>query len=212
MSDIGFSISMPLTLEDVEAYLRFKMYDSLENNGSYKKFLIARKEQGYPWAIDMVQKIHNLQNAIKMLEQKEAELKTSQLSNLYIIWQHVTESNLPPVDLQLTIATCMISKRKNIPCVIVRGKGRGAQPFTINSKFGLFLQDLWVVYKIDFLIKTFSKQKINSIDEAHAMPILDIVKILDEDKDKNIHHLAGALFMAFSHVYKSTVYGINALI
>jgi len=200
-----------MTKTDMEFYIHFKILDSIAYPGTYKKFMLARKDQGVQWALDMAQHIHNVQNAIKELEQREHDLKTSQLSSLHIVWQHVSESNLPPVDLQLTIANCMISQKTNISCVIIKGKGRGAHPFTVNSKFAPFLYDLWIVTKFDILIKTFTRQKLEEIDPSQTLCMNDIVKAL-ESKNEEIQHLAAAFFAAFRHVYKSTVYGLQALI
>ena len=60
------------------------------------------------------------QGAINDLEQKEQQLRASQLSALHIVWVHVAESNLPPSDLQLTIANCVISRKTGVPCVVIK--------------------------------------------------------------------------------------------
>ena len=79
--------------------------------------------------------------------------KSSVLKNLDVVWQHVVESNVPPSDANLVIGTCLITGKTNAPCIVIRGKGRGAQNFTVCSKFASFLYHLWIVYKIDILIK-----------------------------------------------------------
>jgi hypothetical protein len=204
-------IHVPLSKDDLQVYIKFKILDSISHPGTYKKFMLARKDQGLEWAVDMNQRINNVQNAIKELERREQELKLTPLSNLHMIWQHVAESNLPPLDLQLTIANCVISQKQSIPCVIIKGKGRGAHPFTVNSKFASFLHDLWVIYKLDILIKTFARQKLDEIDPHQKMSMSDIGHSL-ESKKEDIQHLAGAFFFAFSHVYKSAVYALQAII
>lgn len=200
-----------VTPDDFEKYTEFRILDSVAYPGTYKKFLLTRKDQEAEWAISMSDKISKVQSAMRDLDQKEQDLKLSPLSNLYIVWQHVTESNLPPSDLQLTIADCLISSKKNIPCVIVKGKGRGAQPFTVNSKFAPFLYDLWIIYKMDILIKTFAKQQMESFDIQNQMSMVDIVKSFEEKKD-SIKHLSIAFYMAYNHVYKSAVCGLQTLI
>lgn len=180
--------------------------------GVYKKFLLARKEQGHAWAVDMHQKYQNVMDAVKSIEQKEQELKNSQLSTLHIIWQHVAESNLPPSDLQLTIANCVISNKNNIPCVIIKGKGRGAQPFAVNSRFVSFLYDLWIVYKFDILIKTFVKQCVDEIDAAGQLSMATIVDSFKTQKGEDIRLLATALHAAFAHVHCSASYGLQAIV
>ncbi len=132
--------------------------------------------QGVKWAIEMAQHVQAVQAAISDLEQKEQQLRASQLSALHIVWVHVAESNLPPSDLQLTIANCVISRKTGVPCVVIKGKGRGAQPFTVNSRFCSFLHDIWIVYKIDILIKTFARSCIEEIDPGGQMPMVDVVE------------------------------------
>ena len=174
--------------------------------------MLARKDQGHDWAIDLHQKYQAVLDAMKSMEQREQELKNSQLSTLHIIWQHVAESNLPPSDLQLTIANCVISNKNNIPCVIIKGKGRGAQPFAVNSRFVSFLYDLWIVYKIDILIKTFAKQCVDEIDTEGKLSMAAIVDIFKTQKHEEVHLLASALHSSFSHVYSSAMYGLQAIV
>ena len=214
--DPVFSASIPIqstvTQADFEGYIHFKILDNIAYPGTYKKFLLARKEQGQAWAIDLHQKYQNVLDAVKSMEQREQDLKTSQLSTLHIIWQHVAESNLPPSDLQLTIANCVISNKTNIPCVIIKGKGRGAQPFAVNSRFVAFLYDLWIVYKIDVLIKTFVKSAMDDLDPESQLPMATIVERFKTEKDDEIKLLATALHASFSHVYSSAVYGLQAIV
>jgi hypothetical protein len=167
----------PITIENLKNYIEFRILDSIAYPGTYKKFMAARKEQGVEWAIDMSKHVQAVQTGVADIEQKEQQLRSSsQLSQLHIVWMHVAESNLPPSDLQLTIATCMISKKSGVPCVIIKGKGRGAQPFTVHSRFCTFLHDIWIVYKIDVLIKAFARSCIDDVDPGGKMPMADIVE------------------------------------
>jgi hypothetical protein len=178
------NISLPtVTIANFKHYIDFRILDSIAYPGTYKKFMIARKEQGVEWAMDMSQHVHAVQTAIHALEQKEQQLRTSQLSALHIVWVHVAESNLPPSDLQLTIANCVISRKAGVPCVVIKGKGRGAQPFTVNSRFCAFLHDIWIVYKIDILIKTFARSCMDEIDPTSQLSMAAVVeafKVLSE--------------------------------
>jgi hypothetical protein len=167
----------PITVENFKNYIEFRILDSIAYPGTYKKFMAARKEQGVEWAIEMSKHVQAAQTGFADIEQKEQQLRSSsQLSQLHIVWMHVAESNLPPSDLQLTIATCMISKKSGVPCVIIKGKGRGAQPFTVHSRFCTFLHDIWIVYKIDVLIKAFARSCIDEVDPGGKMPMAEIVE------------------------------------
>lgn len=210
-SKIVFSTSLAVTVADFEGYIQFRFLDTIAYPGTYRKFMLTRKDQGCEWAVSMAQHVHAVQAAIRDLEQKEQELKTSPLSALHIIWQHVAESNLPPSDLQLTIANCAISRKNSIPCVIIKGKGRGAQPFAVNSRFASFLYDLWIVYKMDILIKTFARQRMEEIDPESKLSMASIAQAF-QGKKEEVHHLAKAFYMAYCHVFRSAVGGLQALV
>jgi hypothetical protein len=203
--------SLAVSVSDFEGYIQFRILDSIAYPGTYKKFMLARKDQSVQWAVQMSQQVNAVHNAIRDMEQREQELKTSSLSALHIVWQHVAESNLPPSDLQLTIANCAISRKNAIPCVIIKGKGRGAQPFAVNSRFTSFLYDLWIVYKMDILIKTFARQRMEEIDPGSEMHMKDIVDAF-QDKREEIGHFAKAFHNAYCHVYKSAVCGLQTLV
>ncbi len=138
-------IPVGATVDDFEGYIHYRVLDSIAYPGTYKKFMLARKDQEAEWAVRLSRQIQAVQSCLQALEIKEQELHGSPLSPLHIVWQHVAESNLPPSDLPLTIANCAISRKTSIPCVVVKGKGRGAQPFTVNSRFAGFLFDAWYV-------------------------------------------------------------------
>jgi len=200
-----------VSVADFEGYIQFRILDSIAYPGTYKKFMLARKEQGVAWAVQMSTHVHSVQSAIRELEQKEQELKSSPLSALHIVWQHVAESNLPPSDLQLTIANCAISRKTAIPCVIIKGKGRGAQPFAVNSRFASFLYDLWTVYKLDILIKTFARQRMEEIDPESKLPMTAIVQAF-QDKREEVQYFARGFHNAYSHVFRSAASGLQALV
>ena len=169
--------TVKVTIDEFRGYIKFRILDSIAYPGTFKKFMLARKEQDAEWAVSMVQQVQGVQSAIQELELKEQELRTSHLSTLHIVWQHIAESNLPPSDLPLTIANCMISRKVGVPCVVIKGKGRGAQPFTVNSRFASFLYDLWIIYKMDILIKTFARHTMEEIDPCSQLSMANIAAI-----------------------------------
>ena len=206
-------LHIPCTVGDFEGYIRFRILDSIAYPGTYKKFLFARRDQEAAWALAMAKQVQAVQGAMQELELKEQDLRSSStLSTLHIVWHHVSESNLPPSDLPLTIAHCAISKKHNIPCVVVRGKGRGAQPFTVNSRFADFLFDIWIVHKIDILIKTFAKQCMEASDPNNQMAMKALVDAFQTQHAEDITHLAHAFYASYAHVYKSTVFALQTIV
>ena len=49
------------------------------------------------------------------------------------------------------------------------------------------------------------------IDPQQSLPMATIVEKFNSE-DNDLKCLAGAFFSAYSHVYKSIIYGINALV
>ena len=146
--------SLPIDAEDVFQYASFRILDSIGYPGAYRKFMLKRREQGADWALQMNSHVQGVQGALKELSLLEQDIKKSSvLKNLDIVWQHVVESNTPPSELHLTIGTCLITGKAHMPCIVIRGKGRGAHNFMVSSKFAPFLYHLWVIYKMDLLIK-----------------------------------------------------------
>jgi hypothetical protein len=204
-------IPIAVCVEDFEGYINYRILDSIAYPGTYKKFMLARKDQEAAWAIHLSQQVQAVQTSVQELDIKEQELHASPLSALHIVWQHVAESNLPPSDLPLTIANCAISRKCSIPCVVVRGKGRGAQPFTVNSRFADFLFDVWIICKMDILIKTFARQCMDTIDPEGRLPMADVVNAF-RAHHPDVRALARSFYAAYAHVYRSTVMALQTVV
>ena len=123
----------------------------------------------------------------------------------------MVESNTPPSDLQLTIGTCLITAKGNVPCIVIKGKGRGAHNFTVSSKFATFLYHLWMIYKMDVLIKVYARKCLDEIDPQGGKPLAEIVGLINE-RSHEVRNMARSLHSAFSHVTRSAVYGLLAVV
>ena len=165
--------------------------------------MLARKEQEAPWAQALWAQIHAVQTALQELEAKEQELRASPLHTMQTLIQHVIESNLPPSDPHLTIATCIISRKADVPCVMIRGKGRGSMPFYVSSRFVPFLYDLWIIHKMDVLIKTFSRQSLDAYDPDGQRTMAEIASLFETLRRDDVRALSGYFYAAYQHVYRS---------
>ena len=215
--------------EDMYQYVNFRVLDSIGYPGAYRKFMLKRKEQGAEWAVKMNEHVVGVQHALKELSLLEQDIKKSSiLKNLDVIWQHVIESNTPPSDLHLTIGTCLITGKPNVPCIVIRGKGRGAHNFTVCSKFAPFLYHLWIIYKIDILIKVallviapsiyieraaqvYTRRVLEEVDPDSALSLADIARKI-KDKDLEVRNLARSLHAAYTHVFRSAKGGLLAVV
>jgi hypothetical protein len=204
--------ALPVQEQNVSQYVHFKILDSIGFPGAYRKFMLKRKEQGAAWAVQMNEHIAQVQGAVKELSLLEQDIKKSSvLKNLDIVWQHVIESNVPPSELHLTIGTCLITGKHNVPCIIIRGKGRGANNFTVCSKFSPFLYHLWMVYKMDMLIKVYTRKVLEEIDPQGTMVLAEVAQQF-KDREAEVRNLARALHSAYTHVYRSARGGLLAVV
>jgi len=186
--------------------------DSIGYPGAYRKFLLKRKEQGAEWAQQMNGHVQGVQTALKELQQLEQDIKKSSvLKNLDIVWQHVVESNTPPSELHLTIGTCLITGKQHMPCIVIRGKGRGAHNFMVCSKFAPFLYHLWVVYKMDLLIKVYTRRVLEEVDPTSTLSLTEIGQRFKE-REEEARNLGRALHAAYAHVYRSARGGLLAVV
>lgn len=199
--------------DDFYHYVNFRILDSIGYPGAYRKFMIRRRDQGSEWAVKMNDHVVMVQHAVKELAILEQDVKNSMvLKNLDIIWQHVVESNTPPSDLHLTIGTCLITGKTNVPCIVIRGKGRGAHNFAVCSKFSAFLFHLWIIYKMDILIKVYMRKTMDEIDEANTLSLMAIAECFKTEKDHEIRNFARSFHAAYSHVYRSSMGGLMAVV
>jgi hypothetical protein len=204
---------LPLEELNVFHYVQFKILDSIGFPGAYRKFMLKRKEQGAPWAVQMGEHVAQVLAGVKELTLLEQDIKKSSVfKNLDVVWQHVIESNVPPSDQSLTIGTCLITGKPNLPCIVIRGKGRGANNFTVCSKFAPFLYHLWMVYKMDMLIKVYTRKALEDIDPQGALLLTDIAQHFKDHRQAEVHSLARALHAAYTHVYRSAKGGLMAVV
>lgn len=199
--------------DDFYHYVNFRILDSIGYPGAYRKFMFRRRDQGSEWAVKMNDHVLMVQHAVKELAILEQDVKNSMiLKNLDIIWQHVVESNTPPSDLHLTIGTCLITSKPNVPCIVIRGKGRGAHNFTVSSKFSAFLYHLWIIYKMDILIKVYMRKTMDEIDAGNSLSLMAIAERFSMEKDHEIRNFARSFHAAYSHVYRSSMGGLMAVV
>jgi hypothetical protein len=198
--------------EDFIHYVNFRILDSIGYPGAYRKFMIRRRDQGAEWAMRMNDHVVMVQHAVKELAILEQDMKNSMvLKNLDIVWQHVVESNTPPSDLHLSIGTCLITSKPNVSCIVIRGKGRGAHNFTVSSKFSTFLYHLWIVYKMDILIKVYTRKTLDEIDDCSSLSLMQIAEKFKE-RDHEISNFAKSFHSAYTHVYRSAMAGLMAVV
>lgn len=201
-----------VTEEDFFRYVRFRMLDNIGIPGVYKRFMHSRKEQQVEWAVATSSSVAAVQNAIKELSASNADLrKSAMLSTLCPIWQYVMDLSIPPTDLPTVIGQCQITGREEIPCTLLKCKGRGAQQYTISKKFTCFFYKLWVVCKMDTLIKIHMHMLMQDSQLSESESLQQTAIYLDT-KSEDMRCLARGFYEAYMHVFRSTQYALCSIV
>lgn len=216
--DIQLSMSRQLagvcvvSEDDFLRYVRFRMLDNIGIPGVYKRFMHSRKEQHVEWAVTMCSSVGSVQNAIKDLAASNADLrKSAMLSTVCPIWQYVMDLSIPPTDLPTVIGQCQITGREEIPCTLLKCKGRGAQQYTISKKFTSFFNKLWIVFKMDTLIKIHMNMLMQDLSFSEIESLQETAVLLDT-KSEEMRCLARGFFLAYMHVFRSTQHALCAIV
>lgn len=189
----------PLTLEDVEAYVKYKAFDVI-GNGSYRKYVNSVKERGESWATDVLQHVSAVSAAVKYIQTLVGDLQNAyNRRGLYQLCQAVIENNTPPIDQATVIAECIVSGKDKCHCIVLRCKGRGASSITVQGRFSHFILMLWTVFKMDLVIKTTTRDFIDSLDNSDDMSMKQLCDMYSAQDDRLPH----SIFHAVQHVTNS---------
>jgi hypothetical protein len=190
-----------LTIEVMETYVKFKSFDVI-GNGTYRRYLNSCKEKGESWAVKMTQAISDFTAKIKVIHGLVTDLQNSEKNGLYSLCQTVMENNTPPIEQNTVIAECCVSGKDKCQCIILQCKGRGAPCITVQSRFSHFVLMFWTVFKIDLIIKTVTRELIDSLPPQSNNSMRSMCDMFLEDKAK-INKLSLALLHAIEHVENS---------
>ena len=81
----------------------------------------------------------------------------------------------------------------------------------MSSKFSAFLYHLWIVYKMDILIKVYTRKTLEEIDERSSLSLMQIAEKFKE-RDTEIHNFTRSFHSAYTHVYRSAMGGLMAVV
>lgn len=201
-----------VTEQDFLGYVKYRTMDSIGNPGAYRRFMQLKREQRAPWAVTMWAQINAVNAALRDLTLREQELKQSHsLHVLSPVWQYIVDSNMPPTDLPLVIAACALSGKENVPCIVIRGKGRGSQPYTVSNRFSPFFFRLWLISKIDILLKVYTRTRMAEHDPQNQLSLAEAATHM-QAREPELGALARAFFKAYVHVLCSICHGLTDIV
>lgn len=191
--------ALSLTLEDVEAYVKYKSFDVI-GNGSYRKFVNSMRDKSESWAVELLGHVQAVLGAVKYIQSLVADLQGAyNRRGLFQLCQAVIENNTPPIDQATVIAECVVSGKDKCHCIVLRSKGRGASAITVQGRFSHFILMLWTVFKMDLVIKTMTRDFIDSLECGETLSM----KALCDLYSKQDTRLASSIFHALDHVTNS---------
>ena len=118
---------------------------------------------------------------------------------------------MPPTDLPVVIQTCGLTGRHHVPCMVIKCKGRGSHQYMASTRFTPFLNHLWVIFKMDVLLKLHARTSIEAIDPSSTNVISETVSQLELLTHEQ-HALAKGFFNAYTHVLLSIRHSLTNVV
>lgn len=185
----------------METYVKYKAFDVI-GNGTYRRYVNNCKEKGDEWALSMMQSVTEVTSVVRGIQTLVNDLQTANKSGLHMLCQTVMENNTPPIEQNTVIAECSVSGKQKCQCIILKCKGRGAPCIMVQSRFGHFVLMLWTVFKMDLVIKTVTRDFLDSMENADdvSMRVLSDRFLADGTRTNK---LSLAILHALEHVRSS---------
>eukprot|EP00961_Rhodomonas_salina_P095330 1282502-Rhodomonas_salina.1 len=199
-----------LQLEDTTTYIKYRIFDVV-GNGAYRKHLLACKDVGQKWAVDMNSSVVRVNAASKAIQVLINDLQQNKKTGLYTLCQTVVENNSPPIEQSTVMAECCVSGKQKCQCIVLKCKGRGAPCITVQSRFGHFILMLWTVFKMDLVIKSISKEFVENLKENEKQTMRQICDNIVKKNCEDIEKLSTALLHAMEHVHRSLLEALTVI-
>ena len=192
---------LDISIKDIEGYVRFKAFDVI-GNGAYRRYVNLCKEKDEEWAVTVHKCVNDVNGVVKTIQTYVNDLQESNQVGLFTLCQTVMENNTPPIDQTTVIAECCVSGKPKCQCIVLKCKGRGAPSITVQSRFGHFVLMLWTVFKMDLVIKTVTRDFIDSTEDVQNVSMKELCNLFDT-KGEMVQRLAQAILHALEHVKSS---------
>ena len=158
------------TYNQFQNFFYAKAFD-IVSNGSFKKHLTKCKEANDQWAVDMYNDTQIIQNIIKDLQALVHEIPATP-SKFFEVCKDVMSSAQPPIKMYAGTATCVLTNTICHHCLDFSKIHKKEGSVFVDAKFSQFFLLLWYCNKIEYIIRSFTRNWVDQQTEAQDFKTL----------------------------------------
>lgn len=192
-----------ISLDSFTAYYQIKAFDVI-SCGQYKKHLSHCRETGEQWAVLLYNKHNTICQKIKEMSTIIIEMNNPLNSRLQAICKDVMTCAQPPIKLQAGIGRCVLSGEQCEHCLDLSRAGKETRELLVQNKYWYFFVFLWYCSKIEYIIRSCTKQWLTMNDlKPQSSNYDDICARILESNESEIVIMHNIFTKAYPYVMAS---------
>lgn len=181
--------------EDFVGFMLSKAYDVL-SEGHFKKHLIQCRDRGDAWAVRMhAQQTRIAQRCRKIQTRISSMHDTPQQAEWAGICRDVMASAQPPIRVFTGFSRCSLTGEALDYSIDLTRAGKNSKGVYVHLRFWHFFIFLWFTAKIEYIIRSCTKQWMEALQDPQASP-KDFTGLCERFRGENepLIQQMGALF------------------
>jgi len=186
--------------DDVAGFLLSKAYDVI-SDGNFKKHLIHCRDRGDAWAIAMHLQQARVVQAFKHLQGLIAEMaEVPQQREWALLCREVMASAQPPIKVFTGCSRCFLTGVELDYSIDLSRAGKNSREVYVDLRFWHFFVFLWYIAKIEYVVRSCTKQWLETADAADTTACCETFRC---DNEELLRQLAALFLRANSYVRQS---------
>jgi len=182
------SFAMPCAAQDEDEFVGFmlsKTYDVL-SEGHFKKHLIQCRDRGDAWAVHMhAQQTRIAQRCRKIHTRIAGMQETPQQAEWASICRDVMASAQPPIKVFTGFSHCSITGESLDYSIDLTRAGKNSKGVYVHLRFWHFFVFLWFSAKIEYIIRSCTKQWLENTATQNKPESKDFTSICERFRSEN---------------------------
>jgi len=189
-----------VSLDQFQSFFYAKGFDIIGDT-AFKRHLTMCKDANDAWAIKMWNDVQYLQSKIRDLQNLVQEIPNTPC-RMFELCRDVMSNARPPTQLFSGIATCVLTGLQCSPAIDLSKIHRNQRSsIFVHTQFSHFFLFLWYTNKIEYIIRSYTRNWLDSKPEETNKKILcDMLQSEMQDTIAKMHRL---FVLAYNHVTKS---------
>ena len=164
---------LPRATPDEEEFIGFflsKAYDVI-SEGHFKKHLIQCRDRGDAWAVKMHREMTGITQSCRRVQTRIAAMhNTPQHAHWAGICRDVMASAQPPIKIFTGYSQCSLTGEALDYSIDLTRAGKNSKGVYVHLRFWHYFVFLWLIVKIEYIIRSVTKQWLESARASPAQP------------------------------------------